>query len=69
MTLGEFKAWLDGYLAAGGNDLNEIKTKLATTTSFPSYAPPDPNRIGQTRPLDPWPYIVTCYNTCATEVN
>ncbi|WP_372570351.1 hypothetical protein [Ruegeria jejuensis] len=63
MTLNEFKAWLEGYLEAGGSDLNAIQGRLAKVhempvTIPPIYAPSDPFRPYCTTP------IVPPYTTC-----
>lgn len=57
MTLGEFKAWLDGYLEAGGTDVSVIKAKLDETPVYasPAIPPYNPNYPDTGR----WPYSVT----------
>ena len=73
MTIGEFKAWLEGYLAAGGNDVNEVAEKAKGLVSEMTFAPRYPNEsapfypgpspispaIPNTNPYRPFP-IVTC---------
>lgn len=40
MNIQEFKAWLDGYMEAGGNDLKHIRQKLAEVSDpFQPYYP------------------------------
>lgn len=61
MTLSEFKAWLDGYLAAGGDDMAAIKEKLDATHETPSFdwgkyvVPPS-----SIPPFNPNDFTVTC---------
>lgn len=67
MTPNEFKAWLDGYMTAGGKDAEVIAAKAKEISSFqPSYPTffrdggVVPLRSYQTNP--DWHPYTTCYN-------
>ena len=53
MTLGEFRAWLRGYLAAGGEDLDTVLDALAEVRDEPKLVtkPPVPTILPD--PLTP----------------
>lgn len=39
MTVAEFKAWLDGYMTAGGQDMELVREKAMGVDAHPSKAP------------------------------
>jgi len=58
MTINEFKAWLDGYVEAEGNDINRVKEKLNEIVApfeVPGVYPIDPC----IRPMPTYPWTVT----------
>jgi len=61
MDINEFKAWLDGYMEAGGKDINRVREKLLEVAPIYPLGPqvvPSPWVVPNIIPLIPSPWII-----------